>query len=203
MQHDDSTNDLRNMADYLQKTTGQLLAHHALQKKQFETQSQKHDQQTQLLANAAQSVSGSTHRLISETARGVRDQTRDAIAEGIGQSFERIRDEANPLLRELRATAAELAAERKHLAHDRRKFVWVGLACLGTGAVLAAIGSGAYSWAKLKEARQAEQTLGHLRAYSALQIARCGENYCANINQQEKVEHAGKTYYRIRAQEPE
>ncbi|RMH93719.1 hypothetical protein EBB59_03445 [Lysobacter pythonis] len=203
MQHDDPVKELRDMAAYLQKVTGQILTYQAQQKKYLEAQSKKHDQQIHSLSQAAQSVSGSAGMVVSTASRGIREQTRDAIMEGVGQAFGRIRDEANPALRELRDTTAGLAAERRHLAQDRLSFAWIGLACLGIGAVLAAIGSGTYSWAKLKEARQAEQTLGHLRALSALQIARCGENYCANVNLKEKIRHDGKTYYQIVPRPPE
>lgn len=198
MQNNDSMKELRGIAAYLQKATGHILTHQEFQKKHFEAQSQKHDQQIIALTQSAQSLSASAGRIVGDASKGIREQTRDSISQGVGEAFSRIRDEANPVLRELRSAVTELASERRHLAQDRRKFVWIGLACLGIGSALAAIGSGTYSWAKLKEARQVEQTLGYLRALSALETARCGDGYCASVDLKDKIEHDGKTYYRIK-----
>ncbi|MDO5693608.1 MAG: hypothetical protein Q4G70_14230 [Pseudomonadota bacterium] len=203
MQHTDPMKELRDIAVYLQKTTGHILTHQEFQKKQFEAQSQRHEQQIRHLTQSAQSLSASASGIVSEASKGIREQTEDAISKGVGQEFGRIRDDANPVLQQLRSAVAELAHERAQLARDRRKFVWIGLACLGVGSVLAAMGSGAYSWAKLRESAQAQQSLGHLRALSALDTARCGSGYCASVDLKNKIEHNGKTYYRIRPRAPE
>jgi hypothetical protein len=51
MADNDPLQDLRDIAAYLQKATGHILTHQEFQRKHFETQSQKHDQQIRSLTN--------------------------------------------------------------------------------------------------------------------------------------------------------
>lgn len=134
----------------------------------------------------------------AKAAKGIREQTKEAIAQGVGEEFGLIRSAMSPVVHELRSTVDAVAGERKNLSKDRKKFASVGLAYLAIGSVLAAFGSATYSASKLKEARQAQQTLGHLRELDALSTARCGDGYCASVDLKDKVEHNGKTYYRIK-----
>jgi len=203
MQTNDPGAELRSLAEYLQRAMGHILTLQEHQKKHFEAQSQRQDQQVRDLTQSAQALSASAGRIVDDASRGIREQTRDAIAQGAGEGFGRIRAEAEPVISELKSATAGLARERQQLAQDRRRFTWIGLACLATGSVLAVIGSGAYSWARLKEAAQAERTLGHLRALSELETARCGDGYCASVDLDDSTEHAGRTYYRIKPRAPE
>lgn len=98
----------------------------------------------------------------------------------------------------MRSTTEAAADERKNLSKDRKKFVSIGLAWLAIGSVLAAFGSATYGASKLKEARQAQQILGHLRELDALSTARCGNGYCASVDLKDKVEHNGRIYYRVK-----
>ena len=189
---------LHDAAAYLQKATRQIITYQQQQKQQDQLRWQRLDQHISMLNQSAQSVAGSANRVVSEAAKGIREQTREAIAQGVGEEFGLIRSAMSPVVHELRSTVDAVAGERKNLSKDRKNFASIGLTCLAIGSVLAAFGSATYSASKLKEARQAQQTLGHLRELDALSTARCGDGYCASVDLKDKVEHNGKTYYRIK-----
>ncbi|MFC6841900.1 hypothetical protein [Xanthomonas theicola] len=196
--HPDAVRELQDAIAYLKKTTGQILTYQQYQRKQFESQWQRLDQHIAALDQSARSMAGSAGRIVSDASQGIREQAKASISQGAGEAFGHLRGAMDAATHALRASVAAVADERTQLARDRKTFVWSGLACLGIGAVLAAFGVGAYSWASLKEVGQAERRLAHLRALDGVEAAPCGDGYCASVDLKAKVSQGGKTYYRIK-----
>lgn len=76
---------LHDAAAYLQKATGQIITYQQQQKQQDQLRWQRLDQHISMLNQSAQSVAGSANRVVSEAAKGIREQTKEAIAQGVGE----------------------------------------------------------------------------------------------------------------------
>lgn len=204
MDSTDPQHDLREAIAYLQKVTGHILTCHEFQKKQFLALTQKHDQQIQALTQAAHILNGSAGRLISDMARGVREQTRDSITTGLSEAFDRVHREADSLIAATRALLADLAGDRALQKKERR----MAFTALLAGSALAVLGGGAWmGWAAhaaseaRSEAAQAQMSARLIGAFNAADVLLCGGTLCVNVDRKDKQTINGKTYYVARPRE--
>lgn len=198
MQDDAALKELQKVAAYLQQMAGQLLTHQEYQKKRFDIQSQKHDQQIHALTQSAQAVSGSSNRLISEAAKGIREQTRDAIARGAAEELASVREKADAAARQL-LSAAELFAQQKALLdRERKNYALTWMRGITIVTVLAVFGVSSYLAAKTRQLEDLSAKTNYLSVYNAADVAPADDKLWVNIDLKTKQTVNGKTYYLVK-----
>lgn len=192
----------RKAAEYLQKLAGQLLTYEQQQREKAAAQSQTLDRHIAALAHHAQALAGSGQRLVSDTVKGVEAGTHGAIAAAAQSQFQTLQEAAKRFAASANEAGAAVQSQRAALESVRQSLLWKLSMPLAIGAVLCALGGGAWLWfaaGKAKEARQqatqARMQAEMVHAMNAADIRLCGEKLCVNVDRGSKQVIAGRTYY--------
>lgn len=195
MQNDEPSKKLQDAIAYLQKVTGQILTYQQFQKEQHELQSQKHDQQIRTLTQSAQAVTASVSRLIDEAVSGIKEQSRDAIAQGLGEELAKVQDRANAAAAGLQSAVQEFAQQKALLAGERKKYALTWMGGIIIVAALAMLGVGSFVGGKMRELDELTAKVDYLSAYNAADVAPAGDKLWVNVDPKNKRTINGKTYY--------
>jgi hypothetical protein len=195
MRDDDSQRKLQENTEYLQQLIGHFLTHQEYQKKHFQAQSQSQEQQIRSLTQSAQAVTGSTSRLISEAAKGIQDETRDAIARGAAEELATMRERADAAAAKLLSAVEAFAQQKTLLDKERKKFALTWMGGIVIVAVLAMLGVGTYVASKKHEYDDLQVKADYLSAYNAADVVLSGNQLWVDIDLKSKRTINGKAYY--------
>ena len=192
----------RKTAEYLQMLAGKFLTYEQQQREDNQAQSRRLEQQIAALVQAAQTMAGSGQRLVSETVKGVEAGTRNAIAEATQSQLHTLQEAAKRFAAGVHDAGAAIDRQRSSLESVRHGLLWKLSVPLAVGALLCALGGGAWLWFAAAKARQAQQQADRAQmqaqmvtAINQADVQLCDGKLCVNIDRRDKRVVAGKTYY--------
>jgi len=129
--------------------------------------------------------SGAT-RLASEGLQVIREQARQAVAQGTAQALGEFDKQLQAGIQIAQRAALDMDEQRKRLARAQGGLVWKAMVALTIGSLLAAGGSGYIAWKSMQEIRRAEFGQDILQATRSGMLTRCGDALCAKVDGQAK-----------------
>lgn len=140
------------------------------------------------LSQTAQELGTDAQRLSREVVAAITTQAQGAVEHGISQAAAECAGRLQDSARTAERASQLLQADQRAMRRELRGVIWIGLASLVVGSVLAAGGSAFVARKSLADIERARFGKDILRATESGALTRCGDALCARVGQ------AGRRY---------
>lgn len=132
---------------------------------------------------------------VGQLLRTIETQAQGVIARAAEQAVRQCSAQLQDSAQKADWAAQALADQRKLLTKAQQSTVYLNLAALLVGTVLAAGGSSYLVWKNMRELKRAEFGADILRATQSGSLTRCGEALCVKVGQHAKPYGKSREYF--------